>query len=62
MKIKIEYKSDTTSIPYCAYTTINGKYHCEWSAKSFEDAKQLLIKDLKTEPPMLPPPEEIEIP
>ena len=61
MKITIHYKSDHSLVPYCAYTTWQGSYLTAWSDKSFEDAKNKLLGELRRKPPIPPVPEEVEI-
>ena len=61
--ITIQYKSDSSTIPYCAYTINGGDYECAWSSKSFQNAKAQLLAKLRVcgTPPLSPDPEEVEL-
>mgnify|MGYP001617845346 FL=1 len=61
MTLTIEYKSDRTSIPYCAYTYVDGEFMNAWSAISFEDAKARLLTYILKDAPQPLPPEKVEI-
>lgn len=62
MTLTIQYKTDGSFIPYCAYTTMNGEYRCEWSAQSFEAAKAALLCRIKKHATsIVPAPEVVEL-
>ena len=61
MKITIHYKSDTSSFPFCAYTTNGGVYTPAWSDKSFKDAKRKLLLKCAPVPPIPPESEEVTL-
>lgn len=44
MRLVIEYKNDSSAIPFCASTWVGNQYVCEWSSKSYADAEAKLIE------------------
>lgn len=66
MKVEIKYSYDQSNYnPFIAETKVDGTFFCKVSDKSFDDAKERLLKDVKekiSRPiPEIPKLEEIEL-